>query len=183
MNVSLDLSRSECITAIGNKEIEQITRASIEHLAIPLIAGFSMDQVSQQQYEEMGGRGAKPSPLSTEAKLEIYTRMKEFIKAKIVNEIAKLVNSVLEQSLESLTDEELRLKVAALKEKVVEAEPNWEKLPDLFKDHVCLFKELQKSTHLKADLVSFHEILCPIICRYRDSGELFARIKMHEFLS
>lgn len=183
MAVSLDLSRNECIQAISNKEVEQITRACIEHFAMPLIAGISMDEISQEEYKKMGGKGKKPEPLSPETKLEIYKRIKKFIKEKILSETAKLVNSVLDKSLKAFSDEELRLKDAALNEKKgMETEPNWKRLPDLFKDHTCLFKDLQKKTNLKADLISFHDKLCPIMCKYRDSGELFAKIKMDELL-
>lgn len=182
MSISPVLSRSECIKVIENEEIKQLTRASIEHFAIPIIRGFSMDEMSQLEFEEMGGKGEKPKPLKPEAQLEIYTRIKKFITEKLGDEIASLVNSVLEQSLARFSDEELRLRVTALNQKVVEIEPNWQKLPDLFNDHLCLFKELQKRTLLKVDVLFFHEKLCPMMCRYRDSGELFARIKMKEFL-
>ena len=182
MRVSLNLLRNECIQAIGKEEIEQIARASIEHLAIPLIAGISMDQISQQEYEEMGGRGKKPEPLSAETKLEIYTRIRAYMRPKILSETEILVSSVLHQSLETLSDEELRLKAVALSEKVTEAEPNWKRLSDLFEDHTCLFKDLETITNLKVNLISFHDTLCPIMCKYRDSGELFARINLDELL-
>jgi hypothetical protein len=178
MNVSPVLSRKECMQSISNAEIEQISRASIEHFALPLIAGISMDQVSQKEYEAMGGWGKKPEPLSDKVKLEMYTRIKNFIKPKIIEKITELVNSALEKALKDISDEELRLKVAALSERVMEAEPNWKKLPDLFKDHKCLFKDLEKHSCIKANLISFHDILCPLMGKYRDSGELFARAKL-----
>jgi len=180
MTISLNLSRNECIQAIGNKEIEQLVDVTIQHFAIPTIAGFSMDDISQQQYEMMRG-GRKPEPISAKAKLEMYTRIKTFMKEKILSETAKLVNSVLVQSLQAYTDEELRHKVASLSHQPVITEPNWKIFPELVKDHTCLFKDLAKTTTLKANLIAFHDKLCPIMCTYRDSGELFARININEF--
>ena len=183
MNVTLNPSRNDFIQAICKEEIKQLTRASIEHFAIPIIAGISMDEMSQQQFEEMGGRGKKPEPLSPETKLEMYKRIKSFLSDKILSKTTELVNSILHHSLGGFSDEELRLKAAALSEKVIEAEPNWTRLTDLFNDHTCLFKDLQKNTTLKVNLISFHDILCPIMCKYRDSGALFKKINLDELIS
>lgn len=172
-----------CVKIIAREEIKQITRASIHHFAIPIIAGFSLDTVSQEEYEAMGGIGKKPEvePLSSEIKLAIYRRIKKFYKEKILVEITKLVMSVLDQSLKSFSDDDLKVKVAAIKQKVAVKEPNWEKFSELFENHLCLFEDLNKSTHLNVDLRIFHDEICPLMSEYRDSGELFDKIHVDDF--
>lgn len=182
MSVSLNLSRNNCIQIISNAEVEKVAKASIDHFAIPLIFGLSMDLVSQEEYEEMGGRGKKPEPLSSETKLAIYNRMNEFFKSKILNKTAELVNSVLQESFDSMTDEELLVQANALTEKSIDVAPDWNIISSLFKDHTCLFKELEAKSPLKANLISFHDVICPLMEQYRDSGELFKSIKLKKFL-
>ncbi len=167
------VSRSNCIQIIGNAEVESIVRASIEHFVLPIIAGMSMDELTQKEYEAMGGTGKKPEPYSQSLKLSMYTKMKEFIRPKILAKVTELVNAALVKSFAAVSDEDLRAKVKALKEKVIVPEPNWSKLKDLFKDHLFLFKEVDSSSNLKGHIIAVHDVICPIMAKYRDSGELF----------
>lgn len=180
MSVTLNFSRSESIKAIINEEIEKIATACIEHFALPIIAGISMDQTSQVEFEAMGGKGKKPSPLPLEIKLEIYSRIKRFYYPKITRKITELVNSDLLPTLLALSDDSLR--VAASNIKKTPSAPRWEKITALFHDHTCLFTELKVTTLLKSDLIAFHEKLCPIMCKTRDSGALIASLNLEELL-
>ncbi|MCB1112211.1 MAG: hypothetical protein KDK72_06090 [Chlamydiia bacterium] len=181
MNSLPTISRKDSIEIIAQYEIEQAISVNIEHFAIPLIAGVSMDELSQEEYVKMGGVGNKPEPLSKEVKNEVYKRIENFIRPKIYEETAKAVRSVLKDSLKSFSDSELQDKAKALTERVVQVEPRWNTLSFLFENHLYLFEELKDKTDLKVDLISLHDKLCPIMCSYRDSGELFVKIHMNEF--
>lgn len=177
--MSAIISRNECIQAIAKEEVEQIVKASIDHIAIPVIMGFSLDNLSQAEYRSMGGLGEKPAPLSSEAKMEIYNRIKAVLRPLILEKIKGVVNSVLQESLASLSDEELRAKLSALNGKA-ETTVNFSMITPLFKDHLCLYKEMQKTTTLKLNLLDVHEIVCPVMSACRDS-ELLDRINIREF--
>lgn len=180
MTISLKLTRDQCIDVIVKEETNLVIRASIEHFALPIIAGFRGDELTQQEFEEMGGQGKKPEPLSPERKLEFYERIKGFLLPIIKPLTAELVNSVLLQVLEQFSKAQLRLKVTMLNGRVKEAEPNWSKLSELYEDHTCLFRELKKSTHLRSNLITIHDEICAVMSKYRDSGELFHRIRVNE---
>ncbi|MCP5507341.1 MAG: hypothetical protein H7A37_03445 [Chlamydiales bacterium] len=55
MNSLPTISRKDSIEIIAQYEIEQAISVNIEHFAIPLIAGVSMDELSQEEYVKMGG--------------------------------------------------------------------------------------------------------------------------------
>ncbi len=178
MNVNFNLSRKDWMQAISKDEVERLVRVSIEHFALPIISGFSMELLSQKEYEEMGGWGNKPKPLPMEIKLEMYCRIKKFVKPKILSKIEELVSSVSKRSFDSLSDEELCSKADQLPKKAIEAGPNWKSLPFLFKNHKCLFEQLETKSNLKADFSSFHDQICPIMCKDRDSGKLMNEINL-----
>jgi len=178
MSVSMNLSRSSYIEAIANAEVEMISNVCIEHIAVPMILGVSMDFVTQEDFNKKFP-GPKPEPLSDAAKREIYDRMRNFLKPKILEKTRELVNSVLSQSLDSLTDEQLSIKVTEIN--AADLGPRWDTIHALFKDEAFLFKALQGRSALKADFNAFHDALCPIVSSYRDSGELYFKVRMSEF--
>lgn len=188
MTLSVNLTKNDYLKIILENEVNQIIDVSIEHFALPLIMGMSMDLVSQKEFQDMGGKGPKPMPYSNEIKQAIYTRMYEFFKPKLLKKTTKTVNLLLNKSLNSLSDEELKIKATALKEKFQkeksekEIKPNWNKLDGLFDDHLILFKELEMKNELTNRSKVLHDILCPIMHKYEDSGELFVSIKLHEII-
>jgi hypothetical protein len=182
MSVSLNASRNDCICTIIKNEVEQITRTSIEHFALPIIAGYSLDGISQETYAKMGGKGLKPTVVSQEAKLEMYRRIKAFFNEIITNKVTQLVTLALEGTLKSFSDEELNARIKAISDRAIVLEPNWDSLASLFKDHTFSFKQLKHTSLLHDKVVSLHDVLCPIMCAYRDSGELYVKINLKEFL-
>ena len=168
-------AKTDYLQAIVDLEVEQLINISIQHSVLPLIAGISMDLVSEEDYKKMGGVGTKPKPLSPEKKLSLYKKMHEFLKQKLFQKCVELVKSVAKDSLGLLSEEEIKLK--AEQKSKMEAVPDWSKLPLLFADHVYLFKEFKAKSNLKIDQKIFHDALCPIIKKYCDSGEIFECIR------
>jgi hypothetical protein len=181
MNIN-PTDRNHCLQTIKDIEIESITKASIDHMAIPVIMGMSLDYMTQDEFVLAGGRGKKPDPLPRNLKIELYTNINNLFRPIIANTITEFVNSLLQTSYATLSDLELQTKTIYLQDRVIEPEPDWAKLPILFKDETFLFKELNKVTTLKANLVPIHDKICPIMLGIRDTQDFYKKIKVDEIL-
>lgn len=180
------LTRKDYVQIISQEEVNEIIKVSIEHFAIPLIAGISMDQVTQAEYTAFGGKGVKPPPLTAEKKLEIYKRMHAFLRPRLLEKTTNLVNGVLNDSLTAMSEDELKAKAIQLKEqRNPDCNPDWTQLQRLLKDHTCLYTDLHNKTTLKVNLVMFHDQLCPILVEYRSSksSELYRAIDLCKIIT
>ncbi len=176
-------ARSDHYQVILDSEVKKLIKTSIDHFTIPIIAGISMDHISQKEFNKMGYPGPKPEPLSAETKLTIYKRIYEFLSPKLLKTATKILEKVMDKSLHSLTDEEIEDKVNHLPEmEKIETGPDLSLFHSLVEDHLCMFEELKASSMLKINPRTVHFPLCNIMSRYRDSGELFVRIGLSDIL-
>lgn len=180
MSIHLDpTTRNHYIQIIQDAEVERFVHTMIEHFAVPFIAGISMDQITQQAYNQLGGKGQKPPPLPMTSKQIIYQRIEAYLKPKIQDSVQKLVKNAFANATDILLQE----KANKLKDKPIKREPDWNNIEALFTDHLCLFKELaHQSFFTQEQLIHFHDAICPIISRIRDSNEFPKEIHLDEFL-
>lgn len=148
MNIDPNLNRTACINAIVKNEKEKLFKASMEQFALPFIARIG------KQYEATGG-------LSHERKVKIYNSLQEFFGPKLNVEITSLVYSVLLNSFASLTDEELRIKAMAIREKSCDKEPDWSKTSHFCKDATLAFKEFTAQSNLKIESSEIQQRIAP----------------------
>ncbi|NGX58395.1 MAG: hypothetical protein K940chlam3_01302 [Chlamydiae bacterium] len=177
------LTRCDYDHVILDLEVKRLVKTSIDHFTIPIIAGISLDHISQEEFNKMGYLGPKPEPLSAETKLTIYKRMEEFLTPKLLYIATGLVKGVMNESLNSLTDEEIEAKTKQLQEMVkVNTELDLSLFHSMVEDHLCMFKDLKATSMLKINPVTFHDPLCKMMSDYRDSGELFEKIGLKNIL-
>jgi hypothetical protein len=164
------ISRAGCYQQISELETKRLMHVSIEHFALPIIGGMSMDLVSQEMFEQLGGKGPKPQPFGEVKKLNFYRQIETCLKP-ILNQLAtQLIQSVLKPSLDPLTDEQLQIQLTQLKEKIKgDSKPDWNKLGPLFNDHLYSFNQLKKESVLKLDIKKFHDELCQLMAKHRDN--------------
>lgn len=171
-------SRKDNFERIVNGVTQQVFYTSVQHIAIPVIVGFSGEEMASEKKAKLG----KPMEvLHADQKFELYRRMCEFYKPILVDTIKTLVREILSKSLASWTDEQLDVKAVELSQmNRIKRAPKWKKYPQLLGDCALLFKELQKKLNLDFDPILVHARLCPIVYRY--SGELTTKIRIKEIL-
>lgn len=174
MNVNNTLTRADYVQQLTQAEIELLIDASIQHTAIPLIAGISMEEATPEQLKKSGFKGPKPEPLSPAVKNELYKRFYGVLKPVIAAKAAEYVQSKL-AFLTQMSDEQIREKALQGGQKLPLTD--WKMRHELY-----YFHEARKISILGINGVPFHEICCPILSSYRDSGKLFQDAKIDEVI-
>lgn len=170
--------RKDNFERIVNGVTQQVFYTTVQHIAIPVIVGFSGEEMSSEIKAQLG----KPvEVLRADQKFELYRRMCDFYKPILVDTIKRLVKQILSTSLASWTDAQLDAKAVELSQmNQIKKAPKWKIFPLLVGDCAFLFRRLQTKLGLELDPVLVHQHLCPIV--YRDKEQLAAKIGMKEIL-
>lgn len=177
-----NVSRSTLIQDISGILINEIFVTSVEHIAIPVILGLSLEDMTPQELAEMGKFLTKPPlPVKDNHKLTIYNRMKEYYRPIITPIISKSVNAILIKVASPLSYVKLKALADKIKNMDKLQEAKWARIKELFEDHICLYKQLEAKTGIEFNAVELHDALCPTMAYERDN-RLLQKINVDEIL-
>ncbi|MEI8366132.1 MAG: hypothetical protein WCF65_06910 [Parachlamydiaceae bacterium] len=168
---------------ILENETERLLISSVQHIAVPLILGLSMDFVSPREWALISGGQPKPAPMNAEIKLNMYKRILGFYRPIISERIKDIVRLSLSKTPFNISDINFKTETDRIADLLKRSQsPDWSKehFVQMINDCAILFKEFASSSPIRINPTAVHEAICPIMSSYRDSGELMARTRLNE---